>query len=192
MRRNVSIAALVLLAVMLTACSTGDWKSFKNDTYGYSFEVPSSCFEGPLAAGCKQNPPEERPEECLCIVNGTDPDFVTFQRITMENGKAIMASISIMSPDTEAYSPEGTDLVPFVQQEFGEFYSTDIPDESNMELDGQPALRVQVTGGQGVGDYEDIFFILGDRLFKITTLDITEEINATLYDHMLSSFKFND
>jgi len=85
------------------------------------FEVPESCHEGPMPADCKQSPPEERPEECLCFVDGTDPQFVAFQKFTFTGGDTSLATIWIFSPDTEAYSPgEDADLVSFLQQEWSE------------------------------------------------------------------------
>jgi hypothetical protein len=112
------ITILIAGCVSATEADTesAEWKTFTNDQYGYSFEVPAFCFEGPLPGECKQSPPEERAEECLCFVDGTNPDSVTFQNITITNEGFPMASIDITSPDTPAYSPaEGADLVSFIQ-----------------------------------------------------------------------------
>ena len=84
MSRNLNISILLLLTILIAGCvstteadtESAEWKTFSNDKYGYSFEVPAFCFEGPLPGECKQSPPEERAEECLCFVDGTNPDSV--------------------------------------------------------------------------------------------------------------------
>ena len=200
MSKNINILMIMLIPILIAGCVSAtetdtestEWKTFSNDQYGYSFEVPAFCFEGPLPGECKQSPPEERAEECLCFVDGTNPDSVMFQNITITNEGFPMASVSIMSPDVPAYSPtEGSDLVTFVQQEFGEMYSVEIPIESNMELDGVTALRISVAGSPGVGDYQDIYFIKENKLFKITLIDTLIENNMNTYERILSTFQFN-
>jgi len=174
-----------------TIVESDEWKTFTNEQYGYSFDVPESCYEGPLLGACKQSPPEERPEECLCFINGSNPDSVMFQNFTITSEEVSLATFSIMSSDTAAFSPpEGTDLISFVQQEFSERYP-EIPGESNMELGGLPALRISIAGSPGVADYQEIFFIKENRLFKISLNDTMNENNMTIYDQILGSFTFS-
>jgi hypothetical protein len=196
-----TITMFMIITILIVGCGaetgadteSAKWKTFSNDQYGYSFEVPAFCFEGPLPGECKQSPPEERAEECLCFVDGTNPDSVMFQNITITSEGFPMASVSIMSPDTPAYSPpEGSDLVIFVQQEFGEMYPAEISTEPNMELDGVAALRITVAGSPGVGDYQDIFFIKENKLVKITLMDTLIENNMNIYEQILSTFNFNE
>lgn len=169
-----------------------EWKTFTNEQYGYSFDVPAFCYEGPLPGECKQSPPEERSEECLCHIDGTNPDSVMFQNFTITSEEISLATLSIMSPDTAAFSPaEGTDLISFVQLEFSERYPVEIPSESNMELDGFPALRISIAGSPGVADYQEIFFIKENNLFKISLIDTLMESNMTIYDRILGSFTFS-
>jgi hypothetical protein len=39
---------------------------------------------------------------------------------------------------------------------------------------------------------EEIFFILGDKLFRIYMIDVENENNRELYDQLLSSFSFEE
>ncbi|MCK5318894.1 MAG: hypothetical protein KAJ55_13350, partial [Anaerolineales bacterium] len=59
-----------------TSDATEGWKTYSNDEHGYSFAYPSDCYFGPMPADCKQKPPEERRQECLCFLNGENPDEV--------------------------------------------------------------------------------------------------------------------
>ena len=59
MSKKLKISMLVFITVLITGCGTAtevdtesaEWKTFTNDQYGYSFEVPAFCFEGPLPGG---------------------------------------------------------------------------------------------------------------------------------------------
>jgi hypothetical protein len=70
------IKMFMIITILIAGCVSAteadteseEWKTFTNVQYGYSFEVPAFCFEGPLPGECKQSPPEERAEECLCFV----------------------------------------------------------------------------------------------------------------------------
>ena len=168
-----------------------EWKTFTNEQYGYSFDVPASCYEGPLPGACKQSPPEERPEECLCFVNGADPDSVIFQDYTITSEEVSLATFSVITSDSAAFSPhEGADLISHVQLEFSERYP-EIPNEANVELGGFPALRISIAGSPGVADYQEIFFIKENRLFKISLIDTMNESNMAIYDRILASFAFS-
>jgi hypothetical protein len=201
MSKKMKISMLVFITVLFAGCSTAtevdteseEWKTFSNDQYGYSFEVPAFCFEGPLPGECKQSPPEERAEECLCFVDGTNPDSVMFQNITIANEGFHMASISITSPDTPAYSPaEGADLVSFIQQEWSWMDLEELPDEPNLDLDGLPAISIAIAASQGGAAAQEIFFIKENKLFKITMINNLDERNMAFYEHFLESFEFSD
>lgn len=165
-------------------------KTFTNEKYGYSFDVPPSCYEGALPGTCKQSPPEERPEECLCFVNGADPNSVMFQDFTITSEEVSLATFLVITSDTAAFSPpEGADLISHMQLEFSERYP-EIPNEANMELGGFPALRISTAGSPGVADYQEIFFIKENKLFKISLIDTLIESNMKIYDRILASFAF--
>ena len=94
-------------------------------------------------------------------------------------------------PTIAAFSPpEGADLISHMQLEFSERYP-EIPNEANMELGGFPALRISTAGSPGVADYQEIFFIKENRLFKISLIDIMNESNMIIYDRILASFTFS-
>ena len=197
MSKKLSITLLMIIAIVLVGCSsaedseaaTEDWKTFTNEQFGYSFEVPEICYEGPLPGDCKQSPPEERREECLCHFDGTDPEFVSFQKFTITDEETSLATIWIMSPDTRAYSPdEGADLVSFIQQEWSEMDLGELPAEPNLDINGLPAVSFIIPQTQGGAAAQEVFFIKGDKLFKITMIDNLVESNADLYEHFLDSF----
>ena len=136
MNNILKITFLIILTILLFGCGTAtelaldsdEWKTFTNEQFGYSFEVPEFCYEGPLPGDCKQSPPEERREECLCHIDGTDPEFISFQKFTITDEETTLATIWIMSPDTSAYSPdEGADLLTFVQQEWSDMNFGELP-----------------------------------------------------------------
>jgi hypothetical protein len=166
-------------------------KTIAVEEFGYSFKVPEACFEGPMPGDCKKSPPEERPEECLCFVNATDPQFVAFQKFTFTGEKTSLASIDILSPDTQAFLPdEGADLVSFIQQERSYMDLDDLPAEPNMELDGLPAVSLLIPGTQGGAAVQIVFFIKDDRLFEITMGSNLDENNIKIYEDFLDSFSF--
>lgn len=197
MSKKLNFALLIITALILVACTiageTGVGsqasKTIINDQFGYAFEVPEACHEGPMPADCKQSPPEERPEECLCFVDGTDPQFVAFQKFTFTGEKTSLASIDILSPDTQAFLPdEGADLVSFIQQTRSYMDLDDLPAEPNMELDGLPAVSLLIPGTQGGAAAQKVFFIKDDRLFEITMGSNLDENNAQLYEDFLATF----
>jgi hypothetical protein len=200
MSKRLKISLLIILTILLVGCGTAteldsdsdEWKTFTNEKFGYSFEVPAFCYEGPLPGDCKQSPPEERPEECLCHIDGTDPEFVGFQKFTITSEETSLATILIMSPGTPAYSPdEGTDLVSFIQQEWSDMGLGELPDEPNLDLDGLQAVSLLIPQSQGGAAAQEVFFIKENRLFRITMIDNLVESNMKLYEHFLESFAFS-
>ena len=197
MIKQMIYSLLIVVVILLTGCGqatdqSSEWKTFTNDQYSYSFEVPASCYEGPLLGECKQKPPEERAPECLCFVNGQDPDNVMFQYFTGEIEMLSLAGINISSPDSPAFRPPlGADLIQFVKQEFGEAYR-EIPDAPNMDLGGVPAVRISIAGSPMAPDYDEIYFLHADQLFQINLLEPADEYNSEIYDHFLESFEFGD
>ena len=59
-----------------------------------------------------------------------------------------------------------------------------------MELGGFPALRISTAGSPGAADYQEIFFIKENKLFKISLIDTLIESNMKIYDRILASFAF--
>jgi len=201
MRNKTIITMMMIIAILIAGCGTAteadtgsdEWKTFTNEQFGYSFEVPAFCYEGPLPGDCKQSPPEEQPEECLCFVDGTDPEFVSFQKFTITSEETSLATIWIMSPDTRAYSPaEGADLVSFIQQEWSDMGLGELPDEPNLDLDGLHAVSLLIPQSQGGAAAQEVFFFKENRLFRITMIDNLVESNMNLYEHFLESFTFSD
>ena len=201
MNNILKITLLIILTILLFGCGTttelapdsDEWKTFTNEQFGYSFEVPEFCYEGPLPGDCKQSPPEERREECLCHIDGTDPEFISFQKFTITDEETSLGTIWILSPDTWAYSPdEGADLVSFIKQEWSEMGLGEIPAEPNLELDGLPAVSLLIPQSQGGAAAQEVFFIKENRLFRITMVDNLQASNVEHYEDFLDSFTFID
>jgi hypothetical protein len=169
---------------------TSGWQTYTNEEHGYSLKYPADCLYGPLPGECKQSPPEERPQECLCFLNGEDTYGVSFQSLTAEDDHFRMASFSILHPSSDFYNPPaGSDLIDWLKEKDS---WEDIPDETNMELDGIPAVRVYTPPSQGAGSQESIYFILNDKLFNFNILEVDNEDNREFYNQVLSSFRFLD
>ncbi len=168
---------------------TADWETYINEKYEYSFKYPDNCFYGPMPVYCKQSPPEERPPECLCFLNGENPDSVFLQAFTGEKDNLTLADFSVFhSVFVDSYSPPaGTDLVSWLKEKFP---YQDVPDEINTEIDGILAVKVYTPFSGMAYSQEDIYFIKSDKLFRISMLDVDNENNRELYNKILSTFKF--
>jgi len=170
-----------------------NWKTYRNEKYGYFFKYPLDCFYGPMPVYCKEKPPEERPPECLCFLDGENPDRVFLQAFTDEKDNLTLATFEVTHYNTSLYNPPpGTDLIEWLKEKFASYKN--IPDKPNTEIDEIPAVRVYEPGGaEGTAAWfsgEDIYFIKNDMLFIISMLDVDSESNKELYDQILSTFKF--
>ncbi len=87
MNNRLSTFALVFLlsALILSGCKATateqpqQWITYINQKYGYKLNYPPDCTFGALPANCKEKQPEERPQECLCFINGENPDEAFLQ-----------------------------------------------------------------------------------------------------------------
>ncbi|MBU4350933.1 protease inhibitor I42 family protein [Patescibacteria group bacterium] len=172
-----------------TEKETTDWQNYENEKYGYSFSYPANCLLGPLPGECKQKPPEERGEECLCFLNEENPDAVLLQTLTGEGEKLTGADFSVVHYDTEPYNPPvDTDLIEWLKEKFTH---QEIPDEPNTEIDGITAVVVYTPASPGAYSQENIYFIKDDKLFNVSLLDVDNENNRALYNRLLSAFQFS-
>jgi hypothetical protein len=168
------------------------WIRYDNEKYGYNLHYPPDCTFGALPGYCKEKPPEERPEECLCFINGENPDEAFLQAFLGEGDQLTLAGFTVSHYDTPVYNPPpGTDLVGWIKENFSEM-SEDIPDESNMEISGIPAVRIYSPPSPMAPSYEEIYFIKNDILFRINMLDVDNDDNKELYDFVLQSFSFEE
>jgi len=166
------------------ALPAANWETYTNQTYSYSFDHPADCLSGPLPGYCKQDPPEDRPPECWCFVNGENPDNVVMQAYLGDD--LSLATFSVSHYSTEPYNlPEGTELVAWLQEQFS---YQDIPDAANFEVDGTPAVKVYTPGGHGVYSQENIYFLRGDKLFNISMVDIDNAELEEFYDQVVATF----
>jgi hypothetical protein len=89
-RKPIFVVMFILSTLILNACVQAagkapvDGTTFTNEKFGYTLKVPADCFIGRMPVYCKASPPEERPHECLCFLDGENPDQVRFNAFTGE------------------------------------------------------------------------------------------------------------
>ena len=163
------------------------FQEYTNQEYGYSFSIPSSCILGPTPSECKQVPPEEREESCLCFLNTDNPNEVSFQTFTGPKDDLVGATLSIFHFSTKPYNPPSeVDLIDWLKQEFS---YQDIPDEVNFKIDDIDAVKVYAPQSQGAFSQENIYFIIEGKLFNLGMIDVDDANNRKLYDSIINSFK---
>jgi hypothetical protein len=197
LKLSILVSILSLLALVNTFGTTHskaalNWKTYENKKFGYSFEYPAHCNIGPLPGECKQNPPEELSEDCLCFLNGEDPNNVYLQTFQGDQSQGLtLSSISIRHSETSpAFNPPpDADLVTWVEKNFSQMY-IGTPEKANIEIDGIPALLISVPPTPSSYSYQDVLFINHDRLFLITMSNFYNKENQALYNHMLSTFSW--
>lgn len=200
MKTRFALPVIILcIAATLVACGSKgskakvDVNEYKNEVFGYSFQYPSTCTFGPMPTDCKQSPPEERSQECLCFLDAENPKQVFMQAFLGDPEQGLsLATFSISSYDSPAYSvPEGVDLTSQLEEYFSEGYS-ELPGEPNAEIGGMPAVELYSSQSPMAPSSREIYFIKGDRLVQVSMLDVEIEDNMALYDLILSSFAFDE
>lgn len=170
-----------------------DWLEYFNAELGYSFKYPAGCSFGPVAADCKQSPPEERPLECLCSLNAEDPNVVSLESFlgNPEEGLTGVPFI-VQHYDTPAYNPpEGEEWIPWINKNYS-FLSEDIPDEPNLTLGGLPAVRIYTPGSPQAYAAENIFVLKEGKLIKIYMIDVDVEEHREYFENILATFQFSE
>jgi hypothetical protein len=197
-KRSIFWIVLLLSAIMVSGCKATatdqpqQWIRYDNEKYGYNLHYPPDCTFGAMPGHCKEKPPEERPQECLCFINGENPDDVFMQTFLGEGDQLTLASFTVSHYDTPVFNPPpGTDLVGWIKDNLSEMFE-DIPDETNMEIDGIPAVSIYSPSSPMAPSYEEIYFIKDDILFRINILDVDNEDNREFYDFVLQSLSFEE
>ena len=197
-RISTFLLVLLLSALVISGCNAitanrpQGWIRYDNQKYGYNLHYPPDCTFGALPGYCKEKPPEERPQECLCFINGENPDEVLLQAFLGEVDQLTLASFTISHYDTPIYNPPpGADLIEWIQDNLSEMFE-DLPDEANTEIGGIPAVRIYSPSSPMAPSYEEIYFIKDDILFRINMLDVDNDDNRELYDFVLQSFRFEE
>lgn len=177
----------------LQAKANPEWLEYRNEELGYSIQYPATCTPGRMPGECKQNPPEEMPQECICFLNAEDPDRVFLQ--TFQGGEdqnLTLASFTIAHYPTPTFNPPAdAELVSWIKTHFSELY-VNIPEKPNTQVDGIPAVSINVESYPTANLVQDILFIKDNRLFCITMLNPGHEENQALYGLLLSSFSWQD
>ena len=171
---------------------TADWPEYVNTDLGYSFKYPAGCFFGPMGADCKQNPPEERPPECLCFLDAEDPYAVWMESFVGDPTEGlILVSFYVASHDTPAYNPpEGEDWVKWLKETWS-WLSDEMPDEANQTFGGLPAVRIYTPGGGGGSSAENIFVVKDGKLISISMINVELEEQREFYELILATFQFS-
>ena len=165
---------------------------YTNEKYGYTFMYPADCYFGRMPRDCKEKPPEERRAECLCFLDSTNPDRIFMQAFLGDGDQLSLAEFTVSHPDSLVFNPpQGTELVIWINKNFSEMFE-DIPDESNMDLNGIPAVRIFFPRSPQSPGFEDIYYLHNDILFQIRLLNMDNEDNVELYDQMLSTFRLEE
>ena len=170
---------------------TADWTAYVNTELGYSFKYPSECFSGPLAAECKQNPPEERAPECLCFLNAEDPHAVGLQSFlgNPEEGLTLV-TFMVSQHETPAFNPPvADDWVPWLQETWP--LSEEMPDEPNSTLGGLPAVRIYIPGSPQAYAAEKIFVLKQGKLILIDMVDVDVAAHQEFYGKILETIQFD-
>ena len=172
--------------------SNTDWHTYHNDKYGYSFMYPTDCYFGQMPSDCKEKPPEDRRAACLCFLDGTNSDRIFLQAFLGNGDELSLALFNVSHYDSPVFNPpRGTDLASWINQNFSEMFE-DIPDESNMDLNGIQAVRVIHPRSPQSPGFENIYYFHNDILFEIQLLSVDNEDNVELYDQMLATFRLEE
>jgi len=184
-------AAVILISSCSDASSdAGDaWRTFENQQYGYSFTYPPDCTYGPLPINCKSSPPEERPAECLCFLNSENPDRVLMQKYQSDGDQLVLAEFSIAHLSTPADNPpDETGLMDWLAENFPDKWEP--AQAENITIDGIPAVSLSSPASEMAPAVKEIYFMHNDGLFQISMLEPDVAVNSKLYEHILTSFHF--
>ncbi|MFC2043452.1 membrane lipoprotein lipid attachment site-containing protein [Chloroflexota bacterium] len=188
-----TIASPTTTPIPPTPDVTTGWPEYVNADFGYSFKYPADCSFRPMAADCKQKPPEERSPECLCFLNAENPNEVLMQSFVgnAEEGFTLV-TFSVTYYDTPAFNPpEGEELTSWLNIQWS-YLSEDMPVEPNLIIDGLPAASIYTPGSQQAFASENIFVIKDGKLIQIYMIDVDVEEHREIYENILATFQFNE
>ena len=186
---------LTAVVILISGCSDASadpsevWHTYQNQQYGYSLNYPPDCTYGPLPIDCKSAPPEERPAECLCFLNSENPDRVLMQKYQSDGDQLVLAEFSIAHLSTPADNPpDETGLMDWLAENFPDKWEP--AQAENITIDGIPAVSLSSPASEMAPAVKEIYFMHNDGLFQISMLEPDVAVNSKLYEHILTSFHF--
>ena len=165
---------------------------YQNEEFGYSFQYPGTCTFGPMPGECKQNPPEEMPQECICFLNAENPSNVFLQTFQDDGQNLTLSSLTITHREAAAFNPPPeVELASWLKDNFSELYSN-IPEKPNGELGGEPSVEITMPPTPSAYSYQDVFVLKEGKILVVRMLNPTNKGNRALYDQILSSFSWQE
>jgi len=193
------LVVFVLSAIFISRCSqfleetNENWLTYRNEAHRYTFSYPSNCKIGPMPEHCKESPPKERLEECLCFLNAENPEDVRFEKIIIADGNISIAAFSISHYDTPLYNPPpSADLITWLEENLPRNIIEYYPDEINAEIGGIPAVEIYKPRSPMAFASTFIFFLCDDELFLVHMNDVDNEANMAFYNQILKSIHFEN
>jgi hypothetical protein len=190
------ILILIAAVILTSSCSAASadtrivFLTYENQKYGYSFDYPPDCTYGPLPADCKNAPPEEQRDGCLCFLNPEDPERVLMQNFQTDGDQLVMAEFSVAHLNTPTDSlPDEIGLMDWLAENFPDKWER--AEAEQIKLDGNTAVSVLSPQSDMAPALQEIYFIYHNGLFQVSLLNPNVEINNTLYESILTSFRFD-
>jgi hypothetical protein len=187
---------LIVAVIMISSCSAAAtnpntvWHTYENQKYGYSFNYPPDCTYGPLPVDCKSAPLEEQRDECLCFLDPENPERVLMQTFQTDGDQLVMAEFSIAHLTTPADNPPNeTGLMDWLAGNFPDKWER--AEARQIEFGGNSAVSIFIPQSDMAPALKEIYFMHHDGLFQISLLNPNLEINNSLYERILPSFRFD-
>lgn len=164
---------------------TGDWKIYTNTQYKYSFKYPADWVGAGLQPGSAPFPIDSEADSVLQSVefypNGLEGAVIKYPRFAVE----------VDDPVTNQSLGSYSDWINELRE--SQFYK--VTNESQQLISGVNVISLEGPYTQGnIITYHKNYFAKSpdNKFFVLITDDEKDQKNATLFDQILSTFKFLD
>jgi len=158
-----------------------EWCDYTNKKYNYFFKVPLDHWVNNLT------------QTGLGGTNIIEDDFVKiYVNPENQNEYDFFTHITVNHTDTEFFNPpEGTDLIEWLYQEAYTSYFPNhpIPKEPNLEIDGLPAVYIDMPSPQS-GPQTDVHVLKGGKLFQINSMNVGDPEARNFFLEFLAIIHF--